>query len=204
MWSSNHFSTSSSFPRFSGSRFFKVQVFQSSGFSGSRFFRLQVFLSPGFSGSRFFTVRVQGLGPGFRSSLLFLFVLQFHACSSKFTTPLCFVSSLKQTTYLFSNITIKTAYITLTRQLKNVIRLYKLVTSPLNSYYFYTTFLFSLRKGQIKNKKHVVVEPVVVPVKNKREPQKLSEAIAIYIFGFAPLSSSTSYKIIVQKQFHTL
>ena len=27
MWSSNHFSTSSSFPRFSGSRFFRIQVF---------------------------------------------------------------------------------------------------------------------------------------------------------------------------------
>ena len=35
MWSSNHFSTSSRFPRFSGSRFFRVQVFQCPGFSGS-------------------------------------------------------------------------------------------------------------------------------------------------------------------------
>ena len=30
-------------PGFSGSRFFKVQVFQGPGFSGSRFFRVQVF-----------------------------------------------------------------------------------------------------------------------------------------------------------------
>ena len=33
------------------------------GFSGSRFFRAQVFQGPGFSGSRFFRVRVQGPGP---------------------------------------------------------------------------------------------------------------------------------------------
>ena len=52
MWSSNHFSTSSGFPRFSGSRFFRAQVFQ----------------GPGFLGSRFFRIRVQGPGPGFRSS----------------------------------------------------------------------------------------------------------------------------------------
>ena len=60
MWSSDHFSTSSRFPRFSGSRFFRVQVFQGLGFSGSRFFRVQVFQCPGFSrsGSR---VRVQVL-----------------------------------------------------------------------------------------------------------------------------------------------
>ena len=32
------------------------------------FFMVQVFLSPGFLGSRFFKVRVQGPGPGFRSS----------------------------------------------------------------------------------------------------------------------------------------
>ena len=51
MWSSNHFSTSSCFPRFSGSRFFGVQVFQGLGSSGSRFFMVQVFLGPGFSGS---------------------------------------------------------------------------------------------------------------------------------------------------------
>ena len=57
---------------FSGSRFFRVQVFQIPGFSGSRFsesrfFRVLVFQGPGFlgSGSR---VRVQGPGPGFRSS----------------------------------------------------------------------------------------------------------------------------------------
>ena len=50
--------------------FFRVLVFQGPGFLGSRFFRLQVFLGPGFSGSRFFWVRVQGPGPGFRSSHL--------------------------------------------------------------------------------------------------------------------------------------
>ena len=34
------------------------------GFSGSRLFKIQVFQGPGFSGSRFFRVRVQGPGPG--------------------------------------------------------------------------------------------------------------------------------------------
>ena len=48
MWSSNHFSISSWFPCFSGSRFFRVQVFQGPG-PGSR-------------------SRIQGPGPGFRSS----------------------------------------------------------------------------------------------------------------------------------------
>ena len=52
MWSFNRFSTSSCFPRFSDSRIFRVQVFQ----------------GPGFSESRFFRVKVQGPGPGFRSS----------------------------------------------------------------------------------------------------------------------------------------
>ena len=48
------------FPGFSGSMFFRVQVFQSPSFSGSRFFRVQVFQGPGpGSGSR-----VQGPGPG--------------------------------------------------------------------------------------------------------------------------------------------
>ena len=42
MWPFNHFSTSSCFPRFSRSRFFRVQVFQGLGSSGSRFFRVQV------------------------------------------------------------------------------------------------------------------------------------------------------------------
>ena len=61
MWSSNHFSTSSCFPSFSGpdflgSMFFRVQVFQGPCFSGSKFFRFPVF-----SGSRFFMVRVQVL-----------------------------------------------------------------------------------------------------------------------------------------------
>ena len=51
MWSSNHFSTSSRFPRFTGSRFFRVQVFQGPGFSRSRFSWVQVFHGPGFSGS---------------------------------------------------------------------------------------------------------------------------------------------------------
>ena len=53
-------------PCFSGSRFFRVQVFQGPGFSGFRFF-----VGPGFSGSgsRFFRVRIQDPGPGFRSSL---------------------------------------------------------------------------------------------------------------------------------------
>ena len=67
MWSSNLFFASSCFPRFSQSRFFRVQVFQGPGFSESRFFWVQVFQSPGFSGSGS-RVRVQGLGPGFRSS----------------------------------------------------------------------------------------------------------------------------------------
>ena len=49
------------FPYFSGSMFFRVQVFQSSCFSGSRFFRVQVFQGPDYSGSRFFRVRVQVL-----------------------------------------------------------------------------------------------------------------------------------------------
>ena len=35
MWSSNHFSTSSCFLRFLGSRLFRAQVFQGPGFSGS-------------------------------------------------------------------------------------------------------------------------------------------------------------------------
>ena len=55
MWSYNHFSISSCFPCFSGSRFFRVQVFQSP--SPGSGFRVQ---SPGpRSGSR---VRVQGQG----------------------------------------------------------------------------------------------------------------------------------------------
>ena len=51
IWSFYLFSASSCFPRFSWSRFFRVQAFQSpgfseSGFSGSRFFSVQVFLGP--------------------------------------------------------------------------------------------------------------------------------------------------------------
>ena len=45
---------------FSGSRFFRVQVFHGPGFSESRFFRVHVFLGPGFSGSGS-RVRVQAL-----------------------------------------------------------------------------------------------------------------------------------------------
>ena len=80
IWSSNLFFFASS----CFTCFFIVQVFQSSSFSGSRFFRVQDFQGPGFSESRFFRVcvqgpssgswsrvRVQGLGPGFRSSHLF-------------------------------------------------------------------------------------------------------------------------------------
>ena len=48
MWSANHFSISSCFPCFSGSRFFRVQVFQDP--------------DPGSES------RIQGPGPGFRSS----------------------------------------------------------------------------------------------------------------------------------------
>ena len=42
-----------------------IHVFQGLCFSKYRFFWVQDFLHPGFPGSR---VRVQGLGPGFRSS----------------------------------------------------------------------------------------------------------------------------------------
>ena len=45
--------------------FFRVKVLQGQCFSGSRFFRVQVFHGLGFSGSG---SRVQGPGPGFRSS----------------------------------------------------------------------------------------------------------------------------------------
>ena len=77
-------------PGFSGSRFFRAQVFQRPGFSGSRFFRAQVLQGPDFSGSRFFRVRVhgpgpwsgsrvQGPGPSFRSShLTKLFSSEVH------------------------------------------------------------------------------------------------------------------------------
>ena len=70
MWSSNHFSTPSRFPRFSGSRFLRVHVFLGPGFLGSRFFRVQVFQGPSFSKSRFFRVQVF-LGPGFSGSRIF-------------------------------------------------------------------------------------------------------------------------------------
>ena len=45
--------------------FFCIQLFPR--FSWSRFFRIQIFLCSSFLGSRFFWVRVQGLGPGSRS-----------------------------------------------------------------------------------------------------------------------------------------
>ena len=60
MWSSNHFSIFSCFPCFSGSRFFRIQVFQGPGpGSGS------MVQGPG-PGSRF-RVGVQDPGPGFES-----------------------------------------------------------------------------------------------------------------------------------------
>ena len=70
---SDRFFNTRSIPSFSGSMFFRVQVFRRPGFSGFRFFRVQVFrvkvfLGPDLSGSRFFRVRFQGLGAGFRSS----------------------------------------------------------------------------------------------------------------------------------------
>ena len=79
MQSSNHFSTSSCFPRFlwsrfSGSRFFRVQYFRLQVFQGPGF------QSPSFSGSSFFRFRVQGPGPGFRSSP---FKGAFHFCVIK-------------------------------------------------------------------------------------------------------------------------
>ena len=74
MWSSNPFSASSCFPRFpspgfSGSRFFRLQVFQGQGFLETRFFwvqvffRVQVFQDSGFLESRCFRVQIfQGQG----------------------------------------------------------------------------------------------------------------------------------------------
>ena len=82
MWSSNLFFYIQLFPAF-----LIVQVFQGPGFSESKFFRVQVFQGPGFSESRFFRVqvfqgRVQGLGPGFRSSPYNLIKITFrHGCS---------------------------------------------------------------------------------------------------------------------------
>ena len=54
MWSSNLFSASSYFSRFSWPRFFRVQIFQGRGFLGSIFF----------------WVKVQYSGPGFRVALV--------------------------------------------------------------------------------------------------------------------------------------
>ena len=84
-------------PDFSGSRFFRAQVFEGPGFPGSRFFRVQGpgsrvqgprpgsrvrVQGPGPSpGSRVWArvrVRVQGLGPGFRSSQQFSFFICFQ------------------------------------------------------------------------------------------------------------------------------
>ena len=53
MWSSYLSSSSSCFPRWSWSRFFRVQVFWGPAFSGPSFFRVQVFQGPAFSGSSF-------------------------------------------------------------------------------------------------------------------------------------------------------
>ena len=58
MWSSNHFL----YPAVS-------HIFQNPDFLGSRFFMVQVSQGLGVSGSNFYRVRVQGPGPGFRSSL---------------------------------------------------------------------------------------------------------------------------------------
>ena len=60
MWSYNHFSISSCFPCFAGSRFFRVQVFQGPGFSESK---SRVRVQGPESGSK---IRVQGPGPGSR------------------------------------------------------------------------------------------------------------------------------------------
>ena len=54
-------------PGFSGSRFFRIQIFQGPGFSESRFFRVQVFQVPDFSGSRFFKFQIFQV-PGFSGS----------------------------------------------------------------------------------------------------------------------------------------
>ena len=62
-------------PGFSGSRFIRVQVFQSPGFSGSRFLRVQVFQGPG-PGSR---VRVQVL----EVAVLFTFVFTLFRSSHR-------------------------------------------------------------------------------------------------------------------------
>ena len=66
------FCESSYFPRFSWSRNFTVQTFQGPGFSGSRFFRVQVFWVQLFQGPVFFgsrsRVQVWDLGPGFKGS----------------------------------------------------------------------------------------------------------------------------------------
>ena len=75
-------------PGFSGSRFFRVQVFQSPGFSGSRFFRIQVFQGSGpVSWSRIQSpgFRVQGPGPRSRVQVQVLEV----APQSKFSIYLC-------------------------------------------------------------------------------------------------------------------
>ena len=55
MSSSNHFSISSCFPRFSGSTFFRVQVFLGLDFSGFLIFFIFIYF---FNFSRFFRVQV--------------------------------------------------------------------------------------------------------------------------------------------------
>ena len=56
-------------PCFSGSRFFRIQVFMGPLFPGSRFFRFQVFLGPGFSGSGY-RVRVLVLEVAYFETLM--------------------------------------------------------------------------------------------------------------------------------------
>ena len=71
----------------SRSRFFKVQIFQGPGFSGSRFFRVQLFRvrvqgpvqGPGFGS------RVQGPGPGYRSSPSVKVFVLFQLIEGKLT-----------------------------------------------------------------------------------------------------------------------
>ena len=76
-----------------------VQVFQSPGFSGSSFFKVQVFQVPGFLGSRFFWVRVQGVGPGFRSSPESVELLLFPNSLKLETMLLIFLNSMKFETF---------------------------------------------------------------------------------------------------------
>ena len=81
MQSSNHFSTSSCFPRFFMVQVFIIQVFQSS-----------MLQSPGFSECSFFTVQVfQGPGPDFRSSREKMFQKIYSRCGDTWVFS-CFLS----------------------------------------------------------------------------------------------------------------